>query len=77
MKKYLELFENLSEGTTEEADFFRIEITDWNEDDINQAISLLKSHAESSYSSFILQIHYCNHDLEPSQACSVEILQAK
>jgi hypothetical protein len=77
MKKYLELFEILTEGTTEEADFFRIEITDWNEDDINQAISLLKSHAESSYSSFILQIHYCNHDFDPSQPCLNEILEMK
>jgi hypothetical protein len=77
MKIYLELFENLQEGATEEADFFRIEITDWNEDDINQAISLLKSHAESTYSSFILQTHYCNHDLEPSQPCLNEILEMK
>jgi hypothetical protein len=77
MKIYLELFEILPADTTEEADFFRIEITDWNEDDINQAISLLKSHAESSYSSFILQIHYCNHDLEPSQPCLNEILEMK
>jgi hypothetical protein len=61
MRLYLELFEILPEGSTEEADFIRIDVTDWSQDDIDEAIRLLKEHAKQ-YENYILQMHYCLHD---------------
>lgn len=58
MKIYLELIE-ISES--EEADFIRIDITDWNDEDINTAIELLKEHA-SNYEVYVIQKHMCLHD---------------
>jgi hypothetical protein len=61
MRVYLELFEVLPEGSTEEPDFIRIDVTGWRQDDIVDAVSLLREQA-AQYDSFILQRHFCFHD---------------
>jgi hypothetical protein len=74
MRIYLELYEVLPEGSTEEADFVRIDVTGWSQADIDSAIALLKEHARQSYEHYVLQIHYCYHD--ESKTCSVVVVEA-
>jgi hypothetical protein len=74
MRVYLELIETPPEGSTEEADFIRIDITDWNKNDVDSAISLLREHAKI-YSNYIIQLHYCYHDEEPTKSCNVIIIE--
>jgi hypothetical protein len=71
MRIYLELFEILSEGSTEEPDFIRIDVTDWSQSDIGDAIQLLKEHAQS-YDHYVIQIHYCRHD--EYKSCNIVII---
>ena len=70
MRIYLELLE-ITES--EEPDFIRIDITDWSDEDIEEAINLLREHAQN-YSSCVIQKHYCYHD--EGRSCSVEIIEA-
>jgi hypothetical protein len=72
MRIYLELYE-ISEDLGEEADFIRIDITDWDKRDIDTAIQLLREHAQI-YPHRIIQIHYCKH--EEGEPCYVEVLEA-
>ena len=65
---YLELLE-ITES--EEPDFIRIDITDWSDEDIEEAINLLREHAEN-YSSYVIQKHCCYHD--EGGSCSAEII---
>jgi hypothetical protein len=74
MRIYLELFEVLTEGSTEEADSIRIDVTDWSQADIDSAIQLLREHARQSYEHYVLQMHYCYHD--ESKTCSVVVIEA-
>jgi hypothetical protein len=60
------------EGSTEEADFIRIDITEWPRSDIDAATQLLREHA-GVYEHYIVQIHYCRH--EEGEACSVSIIE--
>jgi hypothetical protein len=73
MRIYLELFVILPEGSAEEADFIRIDVTGWSKEDVDTAIQLLKEHARKSYEHYVLQIHYCYHD--ESKACSVVAIE--
>jgi len=68
MRIYLELYE-VSEG---ESDFIRIYVTNWSDEDIEEALNLLKEHAKN-YSSYVIQKHYCYHD--EGGSCSVEIIE--
>jgi hypothetical protein len=74
MRKYLELVEVLPEGSVEEADFIRIDVTEWSDEDVKQAIELLRKHAEV-YEHYIIQVHYCYH--EESGSCSVSIVESR
>jgi hypothetical protein len=74
MRIYLELYEVLPEGYSEEADFIRIDVTDWSKEDIDSAILLLKDHARQSYEHYVLQIHYCYHD--ESKTCSAVVIES-
>jgi hypothetical protein len=69
MRIYLELIE-ISE---EEGDFIRVDVTDWDNGDVEEAISLLKQQAQS-YTSYVLQKHYCMHE-EGGSCTSVLISQ--
>lgn len=72
MRRYLELIEL---ATAEETDFIRIDITEWSKEDVDEAIALLRQHASESYSSYVLQLHYCYHEEE--KECRVEVVEAK
>jgi hypothetical protein len=74
MRIYLELVEALPEGSTEEADFIRIDVTEWSQSDIDTAIQLLREHARLSYEHYTLQVHYCYHD--ESKPCSVVVVES-
>jgi len=74
MRIYLELFEVLPKDSVEEADFIRIDVTDWSQSDIDNAIQLLKEHAQS-YEHYVLQIHYCYHD--EGKPCSTTVIESK
>jgi len=67
MRIYLELLE-IGEG---EGDFIRIDVTEWSERDIAEAIALLREHARV-YSSYVLQKHCCYHD--EGGSCVIEPL---
>jgi hypothetical protein len=69
MRIYLELFEVLPEGSTEEADFVRVDVTGWRQDDIDLAVSLLREQA-TQYNNYVLQRHFCFHD--EGKECHVE-----
>jgi hypothetical protein len=71
MRIYLELYEITEEG---EGDFIRIDVTDWSSEDIEEAINLLREHAQN-YSSYVIQKHYCYHD--EFRSCSVEIYESR
>jgi len=71
MRIYLELYEVLPEGSAVEADFIRIDVTDWSESDVDSAIQLLKEHA-NQYEHYVLQLHYCFHD--ENRSCSIMII---
>jgi hypothetical protein len=73
MRTYLELFEVLLEGSTEEPDTIRIDVTGWSQADIDSAIALLKEHAQI-YEHYVLQIHYCYH--EEGKLCSVVVIES-
>jgi hypothetical protein len=73
MRIYLEFFEILSEGSTEEPGTIRIDVTDWIKADVDTAIVLLKEHAQN-YNHHVLQIHYCYHD--ESKPCSVVVIES-
>jgi hypothetical protein len=74
MRVYLELFEVLPEGSTEEADFIRIDVTEWSREDVEVAIQLLREHARLSYEHYVLQVHYCYHD--ESKPCSIVLIES-
>jgi len=74
MRVYIELFEVLPEGSTEEADFVRIDVTVWSDTDIDVLINELRAYADENYKSYILQRHKCNHDHDPSMSCFVEVI---
>ena len=71
MRTYLELVEVLPEGSAEEPDFIRIDVTGWAEGDVEELTSLLREYA-NTYNSYILQRHMCRH--EEGEECWVEIL---
>jgi hypothetical protein len=71
MRIYLEFFEVLEEGATEEPDFIRIDITGWRQEDVDTAIRLLRDHAQA-YTHYIVQKHYCGH--EDGEPCYTELL---
>jgi hypothetical protein len=71
MRIYLELYEILPEGSIEEADFIRIDVTEWSQSDVDTAISLLREHARV-YEHYVLQVHYCYHD--EGGSCSVAVI---
>jgi hypothetical protein len=71
MRIYLELFEILSEGSTEEPDFIRVDVTDWSKTDIDSAIELLKEHAQI-YEHYVIQMHYCFH--EENKPCNILLI---
>ena len=72
MRRYLELFE-ISEASTEELDFIRIDITEWSSRDIEEAIRLLIEHARETYENYVIQIHDCYH--EEGESCIVVALR--
>jgi hypothetical protein len=72
MRVYLELIE-VTEA--EEADFIRIDVTEWSSEDIEEAVELLREHARAAYTSYILQKHYCHHD--EGKQCAVDIVEAR
>jgi hypothetical protein len=74
MRVYLELYEILPGGSAEEADFIRIDVTNWSKEDVDSAIQLLEEHAQI-YDHYVLQIHYCRH--EEGEPCSVTIIDSK
>jgi predicted alpha/beta hydrolase len=74
MRIYLELIEILPAELAEEADFIRIDITDWARDDIDIAIQLLKEHA-TQYDHYVIQMHYCGHD--ENRSCNTELIDMK
>lgn len=75
MRIYLELYEIASEGSAEEPDFVRIDVTEWDKDNVDEAVRLLQQHARESYASYTLQFHYCRHDA--NQPCTAVVLEAK
>ena len=72
MRLYLELVE-VTEA--EEADFIRIDVTEWDPRDVEEAVELLKEHARATYTSYILQKHYCYH--EEGLPCTADIIVAE
>ena len=72
MKRYLELYEITEIG---EADFIRVDITEWSEREVEEAVKLLVEHAEESYNSYILQLHNCYH--EEGKPCTVSTIRVK
>jgi hypothetical protein len=73
MRIYRELFEVLPEGSAEEPDFIRVDVTEWEERDVDSAIALLREHARV-YEHCTLQIHYCYH--EEGGPCSVAVIES-
>jgi len=69
MKTYIELFE-ISEDP--EPDFVRVEVTDWSIEDIYTLIGYLKDFAVQNYKNFLLQRHFCFHDV--GKPCTTEVL---
>jgi hypothetical protein len=74
MRIYLELVEALEEAAAEEADFIRIDVTEWSKEDVDAAINLLLDQAQA-YEHFTLQKHYCGH--EEGELCYAEIVMQK
>jgi hypothetical protein len=64
----------LPEGSAEETDFIRVDVTEWSRRDVNTAIQLLREHA-SVYEHYVLQVHYCRH--EEGEPCSVFVIESK
>ena len=75
MRIYLELYEIVTVESTAEPDFIRIDVTEWSKYDIDTAIQLLIKHAQQSYTSYIIQMHYCRHD--ENQLCTVTIIDTR
>jgi hypothetical protein len=73
MRIYLELLEVLPEGSGEEPDFIRIDVTEWSQRDVDTAISLLREHTQI-YEHYVLQVHYCYHD--EGGSCSVAVIES-
>jgi phosphoglucomutase len=73
MRIYLELIEFASEESAG-ADFIRVDVTDWSDSDVNNAVDLLKQQA-TVYEHYVLQRHYCYHD--EGKSCATEILDSK
>jgi len=77
MRTYIELFEVLPPEATGEADFIRVDVTEWSFADVAMLIESLREYAEENYDYYILQLHECRHDEEPRQSCSVRILYSR
>jgi hypothetical protein len=74
MKIYLELLEVLPEGSAEEPDFIRIDVTEWSQSDIDTAIQLMREHAQT-YEHYVIQIHYCLHDT--GAPCTTNLIESR
>jgi len=77
MRIYIELHEILPPETSGEADFIRIDVTGWDPKDVDTLIRELRSYADSNYSSYVLQKHFCYHDEEPEKPCSFEVIASR
>ena len=73
MRIYLELIEVAGEELAE-ADFIRVDVTDWSDSDVSQAIDLLKQQT-TVYEHYVLQRHYCYH--YEGKSCTTETLDSK
>jgi hypothetical protein len=74
MRIYLELIEVVPEGSAEEPDFIRIDVTDWSKKDVDAAVQLLREHAKV-YDRYVIQLHYCRH--EEGEPCDAEVVEAR
>jgi len=74
MRKYLELVEIALPGEPE-ADFIRIDITEWSSEDVEKATKLLLEHARSSYEHYVVQVHECRHDEEGT--CALVVVEVR
>jgi len=74
MRRYLELIEVSPEGVAEEPDFIRVDVTDWRPIDVEEALRLLKEHAEV-YDSYVIQFHDCYH--EEGQLCTLMVVESR
>jgi len=72
MRVYLELIE-VTEA--EEPDFIRVDVTEWGRRDVEEAIRLLREHARATYTSYILQKHFCYHDED--KPCAVDVVEVR
>jgi hypothetical protein len=72
MRIYLELIETNGEMAAE-FDFIRVDVTDWSENDVNDALDLLKQHA-AVYEHYVLQKHHCKH--EEGEPCTTEVISS-
>jgi hypothetical protein len=70
MRRYLEVVELVEE----ENDFVRIDVTEWSEEDVQEAISLLKEHAKA-YDSYVIYLHDCCHD--EGKSCSSITIESR
>ena len=74
MRIYLEFIEILPEGSTEEPDLIRVDVTDYSADDLNTMVSYLMELAQY-YDHCIIQKHYCYH--EDGGSCYVDVVYQK
>lgn len=77
MRLYLELYERgeSPESLQGELDFIRIDVTDYSAEDLARAKNLLKELADASYQHYLIQLHYCYHDV--GGVCRAEVMYEK
>jgi len=74
MRIYLELFEIAPPDSNNPGDFVRVDVTGWDQGEVDNAIQLLKEHAQA-YDHYVLQIHYCYHD--EGKPCTITIIDSR
>ena len=62
MRIYYELFEILPEGSAEEPDFIRVDVTDYSDEEREVVMDSILSYARDNCEHYVVQIHHCYHD---------------
>ena len=73
MRVYVEAIETPPPEAVEEPDFIRIDVTGLSEREVQGVVSIVRELMKGT--SYILQLHYCYHDEDPTKPCSITVLE--
>jgi hypothetical protein len=73
LRVYVEAIETPPPELAEEPDFIRVDVTGMDEAGVQDVINIVRELMKGT--NYILQLHYCYHDEDPTKPCSITVLE--